>query len=350
MDTQRVERLLENIQRDSGGAFISGLGYIGDRLEIFAALAENGPVSSTRLAEVTALNERYLREWLKAMAAFGYVSFDAGENTYRLDSEQRAVLVDPASAVFAAGTFQFTIPSLMHTPEILDAFRNGGGIAYGDLHPEIPEAIDRMHRAWFEHLLTAQWIPDVPGLDHALRKGVSVLDVGCGLGRSTVAMAGSYPATRVLGIDPHRPSIDRARRLARQRGVDNAEFADCTLQELPPGQHFDVIAAFDCIHDMADPVGALTTIHDCLSPDGLFLWSEPAGSENPLDNTSPLPRLRAALSIYHCLTVSLAQDGAGLGTILGEEVARNLAAEAGFTSFETFPVRSEAQLFFGLRR
>lgn len=350
MDREQIDSLIRRIQRDSGGAFVSGLGYIGDRLGIFRALAEHGPVDSLGLAEATGLQERYLREWLRAMAAFGYVEMDRVGERYALSAEQRAVLVDEASPFFGAGTFQFTLPSLLHTEEIVDAFRAGGGVAYERLHPEIPESIDRMHRAWFEHLLTGQWIPDIPGLPERLSGGLRVLDVGCGLGRSTAAMARGYPRSTFLGIDPHRPSIERADALAAGHDGDNLEFRCLALERLPETERFDLIVAIDCIHDMVDPVGVLRAIRERLAPDGLFLWSEPAGSTDPSENTAPLPRLRAALSIYHCLTVSLAAGGAGLGTLIGETGARELAELAGYTEFETLPVRSETQMFFGLRR
>lgn len=350
MDPDRIDRLIRQIQRDSGGAFISGLGYIGDRLGIFRAMAAAGPGDSVTLARATGLQERYLREWLRAMAAFGYVEHDPVGGLYGLSDEQRAVLVDETSPFFGAGTFQFTLPSLLHTEEIVAAFRDGGGVAYERLHPEIPESIDRMHRAWFEHLLTGQWIPEIPGLAGRLSDGARVLDVGCGLGRSTAAMARAYPRSSFVGLDPHEPSIVRAAELAVAHAGDNLEFRCIALEQLAEGEVFDVIVAIDCIHDMTDPVGVLRAIRERLAPDGLFLWSEPAGSTDPNENTAPLPRLRAALSIYHCLTVSLAAGGAGLGTLIGEGGARELAELAGYAEFEVLPVRSETQLFFGLRR
>ncbi len=350
MNSETVQGLLEQIRRDTGGAFISGLGYIGDRLGLFTALAEQGPVGSVALAASTRLNERYLREWLKAMAAFGYIEYDDEAATYAMSQEQSAVLAEETSAVFGAGTFHFTLPSLLRTEELMNAFRHGGGIAYDELHPEVPASIDRMHRAWFDHLLTEEWLPAVPGLCDRLHDGIRVLDVGCGLGRSTIAVARAHPGTSVLGIDPHAPSIEFARALAVEGDVSNAEFAALPLEDIEPELRFDLVLAIDCIHDMADPVGTLRGIHRHLSGDGLLVWSEPAGSLNPLENRDTLSRMRAALSPFHCLTVSLAAGGPGLGTLIGTEGAQQLAAEAGFKSFETLPVPSDTQLFFGLRR
>lgn len=349
MDEHRAARLIGRIRRDTGGAFASGLAYLGDRLGLWPALAERGPCTAAQLAEATGLVERYVLEWLRAMAAFGYVEHDPERGAWWLDDAQRAVLVDETSPWFAGGTFQFTAMSLLHTEELARAFREGGGIAYADLHPEIPESIDRMHRPWFDHLLTGSWLPSIPGLTERLESGIRVLDVGCGLGRSTVAVARAWPRSRVIGVDPHAESIDAARRLAEDERAANAAFEPTTLQDLPADDEFDLVLAIDCIHDMTDPVGALRAVRGHLAPDGLFVWSEPTGSDNPLENQAPLARLRAALSSYHCLTVSLAEGGPGLGTLIGEAGARRLAAEAGFADFSLLPVDSETQLFFGLR-
>lgn len=350
MNNETVQQLLEQIRRDTGGAFVSGLGYIGDRLGLFAAVAQHGPVNSVALAAATHLNERYVREWLKALAAFGYIEYDEAVQKYAMTEEQHAVLVDETSAVFGAGTFQFTLPSLSHTDQLVEAFRHGGGIAYDELHPEIPTSIDRMHRAWFDHLLAAEWLPAVHDIDDRLRNGIRVLDVGCGLGRSTIAVARAYPSSSVLGVDPHAPSIEFARQLAVESEVDNAEFLAVPLEDIDPSMRFELALAIDCIHDMADPVGVLRTIRRHLADDGLLVWSEPAGSVNPLENRDTLSRMRAAMSPFHCLTVSLAAGGPGLGTLIGTEVAEELAGAAGYEQFEQLPVPSETQLFFGLRR
>jgi 2-polyprenyl-3-methyl-5-hydroxy-6-metoxy-1,4-benzoquinol methylase len=284
------------------------------------------------------------------MAAFGYVSYEPRSEHYWLDEEQRAVLLDESSPYFATGTFQFTGASLLHTEELLRVFRQGGGIPYRRLHPDIAGSIDRMHRSWFDHLLTGHWIPEMPGVEAKLQAGIDVLDVGCGLGRSTQALARVYPSSRITGVDPHRPSVAAARTRAAAAGLANVEFVESTLEALPGDRRFDLILAIDCIHDMADPVGALRAARERLADDGLLVWSEPTGSTNPLENTAPLPRLRAALSSYHCLTVSLAVGGPGLGTLLGLDLARELARQAGFPAFELLPVQSETQLFFGLRK
>ena len=349
MDSVEIERLIEQIRLDAGGAFVTGLAYLGDRLGLFRELDRSGATSSAGLAAGAGLQERYVREWIEAMAASGYVSHDPDSGTYWLSAEQSAVLVQEDSPCFGGGTFQFALPSLLHTEQLALAFRHGGGIAYSELNPEIHESIDRMHRPWFDHLLTSVWIPAMPGLESRLQDGVDVLDVGCGLGRSTVAMARAYPRSRFVGVDPHAPSLEFAVQLAAQAESSNARFEAQPLEALTSEGTFDLVMAIDCNHDMADPAGALSHIRGRLAPGGVFVWSEPSGSANPLENTNALGRLRAALSPYHCLTVSLAEGGAGLGTLIGESGARDLATTAGFTQFDVLPVPCDTQMFFGLR-
>jgi 2-polyprenyl-3-methyl-5-hydroxy-6-metoxy-1,4-benzoquinol methylase len=346
--------MAERVVDDVGGAFTVGLAYIGSKLGLFSALASLGRSSSGDVARRTGLQERYVREWLNAMVASQYLEFDPEARRYFMTAEQTAALVDEAAPGFAGGAFQLALPSLLLTPRLLDIFRQGGGIPFEDLPAEIPEAIDRMHRPWFEHLLVQRWLPGVPGLIEALERGISVLDVGCGLGRSTIALAQAYPRSTFLGLDPHRPSIEKARSLAGEAGVANARFAAQPIEglrsrESGPGrweERFDLIVAIDCVHDMVDPLGSLRAMGDRLSPSGRIFWSEPTGSREPLENRNPQGRLRASLSPFHCLTVSLAAGGAGLGTIIGEAGARELADRAGFGSFEKLAIESPAQQFF----
>jgi 2-polyprenyl-3-methyl-5-hydroxy-6-metoxy-1,4-benzoquinol methylase len=351
--------IAERVADDLGGAFTVGLAYIGDRLGLFVALAGLGRTSSVGLAERTGLQERYVREWLNAMVASEYIEYDPDEKSYFLTPEQASALVDEAARTFVGGAFGFALPSLLLAPRIIEAFQQGGGVSFADLPAEIPAAIDRMHRPWFDHLLTQQWLPGVPGLLERLSRGISVLDVGCGLGRSTIAMATAYPKSTILGIDPHAPSIERARKLAAERGLSNARFSTHSIEGLSKasdatgaavnGVEFDLAVAIDCIHDMANPVESLHAMRDLLSANGLVFWSEPTGSRDPMENRNPQGRLRASLSPFHCLTVSLAAGGAGLGTIIGEAGVRELAQEAGFSSIEKLEIESPVQQFFALR-
>lgn len=314
MNEDERQNIIGQVVSDVGGAFAAGLGYIGDRLGLFRVLAASGPCTSRSLARTVELDERYVREWLKAMVSANYVEFDAHEHEYSMTPEQVAVLAQDDSPVFAAGAFQFALPSLLLTPRLIESFRDGGGIPYADLSPEISEAIDRMHRPWFEHRLTAGWLPSVPQLHDRLQSGTTVLDVGCGLGRASLAIARAYPASRVVGVDPHKDSIVRARGLVSDAGLENVEFRDVPLEDIGDSEAFGLILAIDCIHDMTDPVAALTRIHNLLDPaEGSLFWSEPTGSHDPVENRNPVGKMRATLSPFHCLTVSLAEGGGGSG-------------------------------------
>jgi len=359
--------LVERVADDVGGAFTVGLAYIGQRLGLFEALAAHGPTTSAALAASAGslagagsrgLNERYVREWLNGMVAARYAEHDPATATYWLTDEQRSVLVDERARTFGAGAFGMVVPSLALAPRLIDAFRDGGGIPFAELPPEIPEALDRMHRPWFDHMLVQEWLPAAPGLVAALHHGIAVLDVGCGRGRSTLAMARAFPQSTMLGIDPHQPSVEAAHDAAREAGLGNARFATCAIEALAAGQGpgdappgpFDLIVAIDCVHDMVDPVGGLRAMRELLAPGGAVFWSEPTGSRNPLENRNPSGKLRANLSPFHCLTVSLAAGGAGLGTIIGEDGARELATAARFGSFTRLPHENPTQQFFLLRR
>lgn len=349
MEIDKSKEIAKRVVADVGGAFAVGLAYIGDKLGLFDALGATERCSSGSLAQQTGLNERYVYEWLRGMVAAEYIEYDPETDRYFMTPEQKAVFSDESSPVFVSGLFQFAIPSLLHTPRILDSFRNGGGISFAELGEEIADAIDRMHRPWYDHLLTREWLPRIPGLVDRLRRGISVLDIGCGLGRASVAVAYAYPESRVVGIDPHPPSIRKAKALASERATANVEFFQASLEEVPRDRKFDLVLAVDCIHDMFDPVGALSVLKKLLSADGLVLWSEPTGSHNPLENRNPIGKMRANLSPFHCLTVSMASGGAALGTIIGEAGARRLAAEAGFSRFERFDIDHPMQQFFGLK-
>lgn len=349
MDGDRLQALTERIGTDLGGAMVSGLAYIGDKLGLFSALAGGAPTTSLDLADRTGLDERYVREWLRAMVAAEYVEHEAGQKRYFMTEEQAATLADPESRYYQAGMFQLVIPSILLTPKVIDAFHHGGGIAFSEMGPEVSEAIDRLHRPAFDHYLAKVWLPQVPGLKERMLAGMRILDVGCGLGRSSLALARAFPRSTVHGLDPDAHSIEGARSRAAEAGIENLEFLELPMQGLPADAAYDLILAFDCIHDMVDPVAALRDVRNALAEKGLFLWVEPIGSHDPVQNRSISGRIASALSPFHCMSVSLAHGGAGLGTLIGEAGARALAREAGFSSFEPLAIDEAMQQWFALR-
>jgi 2-polyprenyl-3-methyl-5-hydroxy-6-metoxy-1,4-benzoquinol methylase len=232
----------------------------------------------------------------------------------------------------------------------MDAFRNGGGISYSEIGEEIPWAIERFFRPGYVNFLVQDWLAAVPGLIPKLEQGATVVDVGCGAGQSTVTIAKAFPNSSVVGIDYHVPSIERARKLAAEQGAANVEFVAAAADKIPSDRKYDLICSFDCIHDMVDPLGTLKAIRDALAPDGVYVWSEPNASDKAHENRNPLGRSFHAISPLHCMTVSLAHNGAGLGTVIGEAGARRLAQEAGFSSFERLPIQNPFNQFFALGR
>ena len=333
-----------------GGAFTMALGYVGDRLGLFRAMAGAGPLTSEELAAKTALNERYVREWLRAMVAAEYIDYDPESRKYFMNEEQEFVLGNEDSPMFVGGVFHFTAPSVCNTPRILDAFRNGGGISYAEIGDEIPEAIERFFRPGYVHFLVKDWLSTVPGLTARLARGTDIADVGCGCGQSTIAMAKAFPSSKVLGIDFHGPSIERARRLAATHSLANVEFLQAPAHEIPKDRRYGLICSFDCIHDMVDPRATLRAIRDALADDGVYIWSEPNASAHAHENRNPIGKVFHAISPLHCMTVSLAHDGEGLGTVIGEEGARALASEVGFSGFERLEIQTPFNQFFALRR
>ena len=350
MDLKKVEELAFRVVGDMGGAFTMALGYIGDRLGLFKAMDGAGPLTSVDLAEKTKLNERYVREWLRAMVAAQYIDFDPATDKYVMSEEQAFVLANEDSPMFVGGGFHFTTPSLWNVPKIMDAFRNGGGISYSDIGDEIPEAIERFFRPGYMHSLAKEWLATVPGLTARLEQGAAIADVGCGCGQSTVAMAKAFPKSRVLGIDYDARSIQRAKSLAASNGLTNVEFLQAPAHEIRSNGRYDLVCSFDCIHDMVDPRGTLKAIYEALADDGVYIWAEPNASHNAHENRNPIGKAFHAISPLHCMTVSLAHNGEGLGTVIGEAGARALAAEAGFAKFEVLPIANPFNLFYALRR
>src|SRR5262245_11234836 len=350
LNMKKVEELAFRVVGDMGGAFVMALGYIGDRLGLFKAMAGAGPLTSVDLARKTNLNERYVREWLRAMVAAEYIDYDTASERYVMTTEQAFVLANEDSPMFVGGGFHFTAPSIQNTHRIMDAFRNGGGISYSEIGEEIPCAIERFFRPGYINFLVKEWLAAVPGLISKLEKGATIGDIGCGRGQSTVTMAKAFPNSSVLGIDYHVPSIEYARRLAAEQGAANVEFVAAAADKIPSDRKYDLICSFDCIHDMVDPLATLKAIREALAPDGVYVWSEPNASHNAHENRNPLGRTFHSISPLHCMTVSLAYGGAGLGTVIGEAGARGLAEQAGFTGFEKLPIENPFNQFFALHK
>jgi 2-polyprenyl-3-methyl-5-hydroxy-6-metoxy-1,4-benzoquinol methylase len=350
MDEQKATELAMRLIGDVGATFGTALCHIGDKLGLFETLAATGPVTARDLADKTNLKERYVLEWARGMVASHYVEYDIAADRFFMTPEQAAIFVDKQSPFYAAGPIRFALPTVYNVPKIMEVFKHGGGIPYSEIGEEIPSAIEEFFRPGYQHSLVDKWLAAVPGMSERLRQGANVLDVGCGCGQSTVVMGKAFPQSKVTGVDYDSSSIQRARALADSMALTNVDFIQSAAHILPQTDKYDLVCAFDCIHDMAQPRATLKAICSTLADDGIFLWGEPRASSNPMENRNPIGREFACCSPLHCLTVSLAYDGEGLGTVIGQDGARELAKEAGFAQFELLPIEDPFNYFYAARR
>lgn len=333
LDEQALDELLGRVMTDLGGALVVPLALIGDRLGLFTLLRDVGPASAAELAAAGGLAERYVREWLRAMAAAGYVEHVSGDDPaaarYRLTPEQAAAFTDPDSPAAVAGGFQSMAAALRVLDRLTDAFRTGAGIGWHEHHPDLFEGTERFFRPAYTAGLTSEWIPALDGLEERLRAGVRAADVGCGFGASTIIMARAYPASTWTGVDSHGPSIEAARERAAAAGLGNVTFEVGAAGGLSGS--YDFIAFFDCLHDMPDPVGALRAARSALADGGTVMLVEPMAWDTVAEGLNPLGKVFAAASLYVCLPSGLSgPPQAGLGNQAGPARTCALAREAGF--------------------
>lgn len=350
-EEQQARELARQIGTDFGATLTVALAYIGDCLGIFKTLGAGGPMTSDELAHRAGLNERYVREWASTMAAARYVDFDAAKQTFRLNPAQSTALLDEHSPFNMAGAFQYAVTCIRQVARLSEAFRNGGGIPFADFGPEIAEAIRRMFQAGYELWVASQRIPAVADVHERLLAGAEVAEVGCGGGQCLIPVARAFPQSRFTGYDVDAGSIARARRQAEAEGVaGRVKFEQAAAESIADADRFDLVMAFNCIHDMANPRGALRALRRALKPAGALLWSEAKASDRLEENLSTWGRSLYAASTMHCMTVSLAHGGEGLGSVVGEGRARELAAEAGFSSLGLLGVKNPFHQVFVLRK
>jgi SAM-dependent methyltransferase len=316
------------------GAIMSGaLITIGDKLGLFTAMAGARPMTPAELAERTGTTERYVREWASAMAASGYIDY-AGGGRYELNEEQAVALTDEASPAYLIGGFQAMLAATRILPKAVEAFRTGDGIGWHEQDPDLFQGTERFTRASKSANLVQSWIPALDGADAKLQAGGTVADVGCGHGVSTIIMAAAYPNSRFRGFDYHEPSIRHARESAAAAGLSDRVTFEVAAAKEYPGENYDMVCHFDCLHDMGDPVGAARHARESLRDDGHWLLVEPFANDDVADNLNLLGRVSYAISTLICIPASLSQEvGAGLGAQAGEARLREVAEAAGFSSF-----------------
>ena len=331
INEDRLNQFLGQAVGDLGAAMSATLMLVGDQLGLYRALAEK-PMNAADLARHTGTNERYIREWLGNQAAGGYVDYDRASDTYSLSAEQALCLADPGGPVDLPGAYSI-VEATFHALEKTKAnFRTGQGMEWGEHHPCLFHGTERFFRAGYNAHLVTEWLPALEGVVDKLRAGGKAADVGCGHGASTSLMARAFPNSTFFGFDYHVPSIDVARERAKQAGATNARFeaADATGYA---EKDFDLICFFDCLHDMADPVGAARHALQALKPDGTCMLVEPFAGDSVAENLNPVGRVYYGASSQICVPVSLARNGPALGAQAGEARLRKVMTDAGFTRF-----------------
>lgn len=334
IDEQKLHDFMLKFVGDLGAAMGASLILLGEELGLYRAMAEAGPVTSSELAERTGTNERCVREWLAAQAASGYVTFDEPSRYYYMTPEQALVLARDDGPAYIPGAFQIVSAVMKDTHKVSEAFRTGSGVGWHEHHPSLYEGTEKFFRPNYEMYLVKSWLPSLHGVVEKLERGAVVADVGCGLGASTIIMARAFPKSKFYGYDYHQMSLERARERARQAGVeDRIEFRQATAKNYP-NEHYDLIACFDCLHDMGDPVGAAKHAHETLKPDGTWMIVEPYANDDTKDNLNPIGRIFYAASTMLCTPASMAQEvGAALGAQAGEARIRDVVTKGGFAKF-----------------
>jgi SAM-dependent methyltransferase len=329
LDMKKLEPLLGTMVNELGAAANAALVLIGDKLGLFKALAQSGPMTPAGLATATGTSERYLREWLSAQAASGFISYDEADGTFTMSPEQAAVLADDESPVSMAGGFHSLAAIFAGEPRLAKAFTDGTGVGWGDHCNCLFCGTERFFRPGYKAHLIGEWLPALDGVVQKLERGATVADVGCGHGASTAIMGEAFPRSRFLGIDFHGPSIEQAR--VKANGLTNVSFAAGRAQDFE-AEGLDLVTVFDALHDMGDPVGAARNIRRSLASDGTLMLIEPMAGDRLADNLNPVGRIYYAFSTSICVPASLGQDvGLALGAQAGEARLREVLGEAGFS-------------------
>jgi len=329
---------------EMGAALNAALIIVGDKLGLYKAMAGAGPLTSSELAAKTGTAERYVREWLAAQTAGGFVTYDPAAGTYTLPPEHAMALADENSPVFLAGAFYVVAACLKDEERIADAFRTGKGVGWHEHHPCLFIGTERFFRPNYRANLVSQWIPALAGVEAKLKAGTRVADVGCGLGTSTILMAQAYPKSTFSGFDYHPESIALAKEAAAKAGVsDRVKFEVARAKEYP-GTGYELVTFFDCLHDMGDPEGAAKHVLKTLAPDGTWMIVEPFANDKLEDNLNPIGRAFYSASTMLCTPASLSQEvGLALGAQAGEARLAKVLHSAGFTR-----VRRAAETPFNL--
>ncbi len=333
VDESKLNELMQKMLGDMSATIGGALVVVGDKLGLYKALAQHGPMTSAELAGKTGTAERYIREWLAQQAASGYVMIERGSGRYFMTPEQAMAFADEGGPAFVAGAFEIISSIFRDEPKIAEAFRTGGGVGWHEHDPALFRGTERFFRPGYAAHLVQEWIPALEGAREKMERGARVADVGCGHGASTILMAKAFPKSSFTGFDYHVPSLERAREAAREAGVaDRVKFEQATAKDYPG--RYDLVAFFDCLHDMGDPVGAAAHVLKTLDGDGTWMIVEPFAGDSVEENLNPIGRMFYAASTMICTPASLSQEvGLALGTQAGEARLREVVTGGGFRRF-----------------
>ena len=357
-EAERRDALVDSIFKATTGALELIHVYLGDRLGLYATLAQTDAVTPAKLAKLAGITERYAREWLEQQAVAGVLDVmedtgDALTRRYQLPAGAAEVLCDPESLYLLAPLASIAMGIAQTLPQVIDAFRSGGGVPYAAYGADLRNGIARVNRPMFVNQLATEWTPALPDIDERLHRtdpAPRVADLGCGTGWSAIAMARAYPAVRVDGFDLDDESIDAARRNAAEAGVsDRVRFASQDAGDSDLGGRYDLVTFFETLHDMAHPVEALRRARVMLTSGGAVLVGDERVAETFTAPGDELERFMYGFSAPHCLPVAMVEpDAAATGTVIRPETVRRYALDAGFSRVTVLPIEHDFWRFYRL--
>jgi 2-polyprenyl-3-methyl-5-hydroxy-6-metoxy-1,4-benzoquinol methylase len=334
VDGDKLMQFVFRAVDEVGATLNAALVVMGDKLGLYRALAGTGGLTPEELAERTGTAERYVREWLNAQAAGGFVSYEPDGGRYSLPPEQTVALTDQSSPAYLPGFFQTAIGSVIDSPSITEKARSGDGFGWHEHVHDVHEGCERFFRPGYNAHLVGEWLPALDGVIEKLERGALVADVGCGHGASTILMAQAFPNSKFVGSDYHEGSIETARSRAQEAGIAERASFQVAPAAAYTGAGYDLVTMFDCLHDMGDPVGAARHVHSTLKSDGTWMIVEPNAGDRTEDNFNPVGRAYYGFSTLLCTPASLSQEvGLALGAQAGEARIREVVQAAGFHQF-----------------
>jgi SAM-dependent methyltransferase len=334
IDQDKLNAFLMKFVGDFGAALHASTVIVGEKLGLYKALAESKGLTPVELSARTHTMERYVREWLSAQAAAGYAMYDSKSGKYSLSPEQVFTLAEEKSPAYLPGAFYIAASMFKDEAGITEAFRTGKGVGWEEHSTDLFIGAEKFFRPAYAGNLVSSWLPALDGVVPKLKAGAMVADVGCGYGASTMIMAEAFPKSKFVGYDFHKPSIDYARKSAvANRLSDRVSFEVAKAQDYPK-KDFDLVAFFDCLHDMGDPAGAAKHVRQSLKPDGSWMIVEPFANEKPEENYNPVGRVYYSASTMICTPASRAQEvGLALGAQASDSQLRQVVMSGGFKSF-----------------